>query len=183
MKNLKIKTVIMIALAMSISNAFYAQHDHSKMNMTHQNKEMMNHSSNNMVTLNNENLTKAYMHYTMINEALVQANPEKVQMASKMLVGILNSYGKDLDAAQVASQLASTSNIKEQRVLFSNLTSTFEPLLKGNIVEGEIFKTFCPMANNGGAYWFSNSSEIANPYLGKDMATCGSIKETFKATM
>lgn len=180
MKNLKIKPVVMVVLAMSLSNAFYAQHDHSKMNMEHQNKDMMNHHGNTMVKLNDENLTKAYMHYTMINEALVGASAAKVQMASKMLVGILNSYGKAPKAAQVATQLASTSDIKEQRVLFSDLTSAFEPLLKGNIVEGEIFKTFCPMANNGGSYWFSNSSKIANPYLSKDMATCGSVKETFK---
>ncbi|WP_428743279.1 DUF3347 domain-containing protein [Tenacibaculum sp.] len=169
----------MIAFIISGSNFIYAQHDHSKMDMKHGDHGMMEH--NNTVKLNDENLTKAYMHYTMINEALVEANAAKVQMVSKMLVGILNSYGKASDAAQVATQLASTSDIKEQRVLFSNLTLEFEPLLKGNIVEGEIFKTFCPMANNGGSYWFSNSSEIANPYLSKNMATCGSVKETFKS--
>lgn len=172
MKNLRIKSVVMIALAMSISSAIYAQHDHSKMNMNHE---------NNMVKLNDEKLTKAYMHYTMIKDALVEANASKVQMASKMLVGILKTYGNAPEAAEITMELASKSDIKEQRLLFSNLTSAFEPLLKGNIVEGEIFKTFCPMANNGGSYWFSNSSKIVNPYLGKDMATCGSVKETFKS--
>ena len=180
MKNLKIKSVVMIAFAMSISGIIYAQHDHSKMNTKQDDHGMMDHN-NNMVKLNDKNLTKAYMHYTMINESLVEANATKVQMASKMLVGILNSYGKASEAVQIATELASNSDIKEQRVLFSNLTSAFEPLLKGNIVEGEIFKTFCPMANKGGSYWFSNSSEIVNPYLGKDMATCGSVKETFKS--
>lgn len=180
MKNLKLKSAVMIAFILSVSNFTYAQHDHSKMNMEHQNKDMMNHYGNNMVKLNDENLTKAYMHYTMINEALVETNAAKVQMTSKMLVEILNSYGKASDAAQVATQLASTSDIKEQRVLFSNLTLEFEPLLKGNIVEGEIFKTFCPMANNGGSYWFSNSNKIENPYMDKAMSGCGSVKETFK---
>lgn len=183
MKNFKIKSIVIIILIMSISNVFYAQHDHSKMkmNMKHENKGKVMHHESNMVKLNDENLTKAYMHYTMIKEALVAANASKVQMASKMLVGILTTYGKALDAKEVASKLASSTDIKAQRVLFSDLTSAFEPLVKGNIVSGEIFKTFCPMANNGGAYWLSNSSTIINPYLGKDMATCGSVKETFKS--
>ena len=180
MKHLNIKSLVIIVLTMSVSSIIYAQHDHSKMNMKHEKKEEMNHKEN-MVKLNDENLTKAYMHYTMINKALVAADAKKVQMSSKMLVGILNSYGKAQEAKKVASELASNSTIKAQRVLFSNLTTAFEPLLKGNIVEGEIFKTFCPMANKGGSYWFSNSSKIVNPYFGKDMATCGSVKETFKS--
>lgn len=179
MKNLKIKSVVMIALAMSLTSVNYAQHDHSKMNMKQDNHSMMNHHDNNMVKLNDKNLTKAYMHYTMIKEALVEANATKVQMASKMLVGILNSYGKASEAEKVASEMVSKSNIMDQRIVFSKLTTAFEPLLKGNIVEGEIFKTFCPMANDGGSYWFSNSSKIVNPYLGKTMASCGSVKETF----
>lgn len=181
MKKCKIKSVVMIILIMSISNAFYAQHDHSKMKMSNENKGMTMHHDKNEVKLNDENLTKAYMHYTMIKEALVAANATKVQKASKMLVGILTTYGKALDAKEVASKLASSTDIKAQRILFSDLTSAFETLVKGNIVSGEIFKTFCPMANNGGAYWLSNSNTIVNPYLGKDMATCGSVKDTFKS--
>lgn len=179
MKNLK--SIMMIALAIGISSGIYAQHDHSKMNMDHKNNDMMDHHDNDLVKLNDENLTKAYMHYTMIYEALLEANATKVQMASKMLVKILSSYGKASEAEQVTAELASNSNIKEQRVLFSDLTTKFEPLLKGNITEGEIYKTFCPMANDGGSFWFSNSSKIENPYFGKTMSSCGSVKETFKS--
>jgi len=164
----------------SVTNVISAQHDHSKMNMKQDDHSMMNHDKS-MVKLNDKNLTKAYMHYTMINNALVEANAEKAQKASKMLVGILKKYGKATDAQKVAEDMASKSNIMDQRVIFSKLTTAFEPLVKGNIVSGEIFKTFCPMANNGGAYWLSNSNTIVNPYLGKDMATCGSVKVTFKS--
>ena len=181
MKNLKFKTVVMMALIMGVSSAIYAQHDHSKMNMKQDDHNMMDNNSN-MVKLNDKNLTKAYMHYTMINEALVEANSEKVQKASKMLVGILKKYGKAPEAEKVASEMASKSNIMDQRIVYAELTTAFEPLLKDNVVEGEIYKTFCPMANNGeGSYWFSNSSNIVNPYMNKAMATCGSVKETFKS--
>ena len=86
MKNLK--SVVIIALIMSVTNVISAQHDHSKMNMKQDDHNMMNHDKS-MVKLNDKNLTKAYMHYTMINNALIEANAEKIQKASKMLVGIL----------------------------------------------------------------------------------------------
>ncbi|WP_445735929.1 DUF3347 domain-containing protein [Mariniflexile sp.] len=180
MKNLKLKPVLMIALIMGMSSVVYAQHDHGKMNMKQDDHSMMDHGSN-MVKLNDKNLTKAYMHYTMINEALVEANPEKAQKASKMLVGALKNYGKATGAQKVAEEMASKSNIMDQRIVFSKLTTAFEPLLKDNVTEGEIYKNFCPMANVDGAYWFSNSDKIANPYMDKAMATCGSVKETFKS--
>tara|TARA_R110002049_G_scaffold37314_1_gene117738 strand:+ start:120 stop:659 length:540 start_codon:yes stop_codon:yes gene_type:complete len=178
MKNLK--SVVMIALIMSVTNVISAQHDHSKMNMKQDNHSMMNHDKS-MVKLNDKNLTKAYMHYTIINNALVEANAEKAQKASKMLFGILKKYGKATDAQKVAEDMASKSNIMDQRVIFSKLTTAFEPLLKDNVTEGEIYKNFCPMANDGGSYWFSNSNKIANPYMDKAMASCGSVKETFKS--
>lgn len=170
----------MIALIMGMSSVVYAQHDHGNMNMKQDDHGMMDHDTN-MVKLNDKNLTKAYMHYTMINEALVEANSEKAQKASKMLVGILKKYGKATDALKVAEDMASKSNIMDQRIVFSKLSTAFEPLLKENVTEGEIYKTFCPMANDGGSYWFSNSNKIKNPYMGKAMVSCGSVKETFKS--
>jgi Protein of unknown function (DUF3347) len=180
MKNLKLKSGVMLALVMSLSTFIYAQHDHSKMNMKKGDNGMMDHDKS-MVKLNDKNLTKAYMHYTMINDALVEANSEKAQKASKMLVGILSKYGKAPEAVKAATEMASKSNIMEQRIVFAELTTAFEPLLKDNVTEGEIFKNFCPMANDGGSFWFSNSSKIVNPYMGKAMSSCGNVKETFKS--
>ena len=180
MKNLKLKTVVIIALIMSITNVINAQHDHGKMNKKQGDHSMMDHDKS-MVKLNDKNLTKAYMHYSMIKEALVEANSEKAQKASKMLAGILKKYGEATNAQKVAEDMASKSNIIYQRIVFSKLTTAFEPLLKDNVVEGEIYKNFCPMANNGGSYWFSNSNKIVNPYMDEAMASCGSVKEIFKS--
>jgi len=178
MKNLK--TVVMMALTMSLSTFIYAQHDHGKMNMKQDNHSMMDHDKS-MVKLNDKNLTKAYMHYIMIKNALVEDNSKKVQKASKMLVGVLKKYGKAADAQKVAEDMAAKSNILDQRMVFAELTTAFEPLLKDNVSEGEIYKNFCPMANDGGSYWFSNSNKIINPYMGKAMASCGSVKDTYKS--
>jgi Cu(I)/Ag(I) efflux system membrane fusion protein len=40
---------------------------------------------------------------------------------------------------------------------------------------------YCPMANRDkGAYWFSETDEIRNPYFGEDMLGCGETRETLK---
>ena len=40
---------------------------------------------------------------------------------------------------------------------------------------------YCPMANRDqGAYWFSETEEIRNPYFGEDMLGCGENRETIK---
>ena len=44
-----------------------------------------------------------------------------------------------------------------------------------------LYQDFCPMYNNQkGAAWLSETKEIKNPYLGKKMPTCGSVKEEIK---
>ena len=49
------------------------------------------------------------------------------------------------------------------------------------MVDKPCTKMFCPMANDGkGAIWISEPQDIKNPYLGKAMPTCGTIKEEMK---
>lgn len=122
----KLKSLAKIALVMSISSGVCAQHDYSKTHMKQDDLAMMDPTSN-MVKLSDKNLTKAYMHYTMINEALVEADSEKAQNASKILVSILNQYGKAPDAKKVAAKMASMDNFMNQRIVFAELTTVFEP--------------------------------------------------------
>jgi Cu(I)/Ag(I) efflux system membrane fusion protein len=43
----------------------------------------------------------------------------------------------------------------------------------------KIYLLHCPMAfNNTGADWLSNATEIKNPYFGKDMLTCGEVRDS-----
>ncbi|PIX07522.1 MAG: hypothetical protein COZ76_02985 [Flavobacteriales bacterium CG_4_8_14_3_um_filter_35_10] len=180
MKKLNLKSVLFAAIAMSLSSLTFGQHDHNMMNMNHnggnvtQQKEMA-------VMLNNANLNKAYRHYSMIKEALFKDDIKKVQMASKMLIGILKTYGKAPEASVIAANLSKAKNIEEQRKLFAALTVAFEPLIKDHVSKGTIYKNFCPMANGEGAYWFSNSEQIVNPYFSGNMTTCGSVKQTYKS--
>ena len=169
MKKLNLKSVLLVVLTMSLSVLTYGQHDHN----------MMNNQSK-MVMLKDSNLNKAYMHYIMIRKDLFKADTKRVKMMSNMLVDILSNYGKAPDAKNAAARLAETSDIVMQRKLFAVLSLTFEPLLKGQVAKGTVYKNFCPMANGTGAYWFSNSEKIMNPYMGSAMPSCGEVKETFK---
>ena len=180
MKNINLKTVVLLAFAISLSNLICAQHNHGKMNKNHVPNNKVEHNDNTVV-LKDKNLNMAYVHYNMISIALVEANTEEVQKASEILVNKLKKYGNAKEAQELAEKMASNSNLGDQRLLFSELTTEFEPLVKNNIVEGQIYKNFCPMANGIGAYWFSTSEKIMNPYMAKAMVSCGSVKETFKS--
>jgi len=53
-------------------------------------------------------------------------------------------------------------------------------LVKGKLSSGNIYKDFCPMALDGGAYWLSSEKNILNPYYGDKMLKCGTVKEVLQ---
>jgi hypothetical protein len=82
-----------------------------------------------------------------------------------------------------AAKISSIKNLEKQRTSFSSLSNNLWSVVKGLKIKdnGAIYVDYCPMYNNNkGAYWLSKESAIKNPYYGKSMLTCGSIKETIK---
>ncbi|MGY8915099.1 MAG: DUF3347 domain-containing protein, partial [Flavobacteriales bacterium] len=77
-------------------------------------------------------------------------------------------------------KIASSDNLKSQRKAFSDLSNEMENLLRGTITSGKIYKDFCPMALNGGAYWLSAIKDIRNPYYGAQMISCGKVTEVIE---
>ena len=77
---------------------------------------------------------------------------------------------------------ANADKIDHQREHFEMLSKDIADLVKTFGNGGQtLYKDFCPMANDGkGASWISEVKEIKNPYMGKKMATCGSVKETYQ---
>jgi hypothetical protein len=200
MKKINLKSVLVLVIIAGSSMSTYAQSKHKMMDMKHKDTSMvkMKHDHNQMmkknhdntkmmemtnadVVLKDKNLNKAFMHYIMIKDALVNSETKKVQMMSKMLTTILNDYGNAVELSEISVKLGANEDLDTQRKLFAELTTAFEPLIKDNVSKGEIFKNYCPMANQKGAFWFSNSKLIVNPYMSKAMSSCGSVKETFKS--
>jgi len=87
------------------------------------------------------------------------------------------------DAGEHAEHIGKNGgNIAHQREHFIMLSKDIADLIKTFGNGGQIlYKDFCPMANDvKGAIWISETKDIKNPYLGKAMPTCGTMKEEMK---
>lgn len=80
------------------------------------------------------------------------------------------------------TSIGNLSDIEKQRIEFAPFNLTFYKSLKTfGLSNVTAYYQFCPMAlDNTGAYWFSDSSEIRNPYFGDAMLECGEVIETIK---
>ncbi len=108
---------------------------------------------------------------------LKEINAVKMETLSATEHTIWMKYYDKLKAD--ATKINTSKDIEKQRTafffFFNNLWSTVKGLkIKDN---GAIYIDYCPMKD---AYWLSKESAIKNPYYGKSMLTCGSIKETIK---
>ena len=86
------------------------------------------------------------------------------------------------DAKEHAEHIGSNGgNIKHQREHFDMLSKDIYQLVKTFGGGQKLYYDHCPMYNNKkGAYWLSETKEIANPYLGMAMPTCSTVKEELK---
>ena len=86
------------------------------------------------------------------------------------------------DAREHAEHIGSNAgNIKHQREHFDMLSKDIYQLVKTFGGGQKLYYDHCPMYNDGkGANWISETKDIANPYLGKSMPTCGTVKEELK---
>ncbi len=85
------------------------------------------------------------------------------------------------DAKEMAEHIGkSAGNIPHQREHFDMLSKDMVDLVKLFGAGEPLFVDHCPMYNNKGADWLSETKDIKNPYLGTKMPTCGSVKEELK---
>lgn len=108
---------------------------------------------------------------------LTEINAVKMESLSNADHIIWMKYYEKLKADVV--KISSTKSIEKQRTAFSSLSNNLWSTVKGLKIKdnGAIYVDYCPMKN---AYWLSKEAAIKNPYYGKSMLTCGSIKETIK---
>ncbi|MEO7048566.1 MAG: DUF3347 domain-containing protein [Ferruginibacter sp.] len=135
--------------------------------------------------------------YLQMKNAFTKDNSNAAADAGKILkVALINFDTKALsteaaanfndiadDAKEHADHIGmNAGNIKHQREHFEMLSKDIADLVKTFGNGGQtLYKDFCPMANNGkGAIWISEIKGIKNPYFGKAMSTCGTVKEEIK---
>ena len=165
------KTKMMMICLVLGSWAAYAQHDLTG----HEQKK----TDQAMVMFKDPKLGKAYEHYIHVKNSLVASDNEEAKASAIELSQALRNAKVSTASIEAATKLANTSDLDEQRKLFSTLSNEMATLVKdGKLSMGMLYLEYCPMANNNsGAYWLSNEKEIKNPYFGDKMMKCGSVKE------
>lgn len=127
-------------------------------------------------TFKDDGFKEAYQHYIHVKTALTASDAGEAAKGAKALAEALKGTEK---VADLANEIAGSSDLKVQRAAFSSLSNEMKALVKENIASGEVHLAYCPMAlNNSGAFWLTTVKEVKNPYFGDSMLTCGSIKET-----
>ena len=134
--------------------------------------------------------------YIQLKNAFTEDNSTAAATAGKALETIFKNFDKTTlaatqkkiyedvedDAREHAEHIgANNGNIEHQREHFEMLSKDMYDLVKAFGSDLVLYKDFCPMYNKGkGAFWLSETKDIKNPYLGKTMPTCGTIKEELK---
>jgi hypothetical protein len=144
-------------------------------------------------TSNVNGILHIYIH---MKNAFVNDDGKAAADAGNEMVKVLDNFDKSVfkdndrkqfedisdDMKENAEHIAANAhNIKHQREHFDMLSKDMYDLVKKFAAGQPIYVDYCPMYNNNkGATWLSETKEIRNPYFGKDMNTCGSIKEELK---
>jgi len=135
-------------------------------------------------------------HYFDMKNALANDDGQGAADAGKAMVGALGKLDttaltsdqkrvyRDMadDIRENAEHIgANAGKIAHQREHFEMLSKDMYDLIKKCGAGQTVYQDFCPTYNNKkGAAWVSEFKEIKNPYLGKKMTNCGSVKEEIK---
>ena len=134
--------------------------------------------------------------YLQLKNAFTNDNTNDAATAGKALEAAFKAFDKsaltadqvkifediEADAREHAEHIgANAGKIEHQREHFDLLSKDMYDLVKALGAGQTLYKDFCPMYNdNKGAIWLSESKDIKNPYFGKAMSSCGTVKEELK---
>ncbi|UPK68474.1 DUF3347 domain-containing protein [Chitinophaga filiformis] len=134
--------------------------------------------------------------YLDMKNALAADNDKGTATAGDAMVAAFGKFDKasltaeqkkiyediESDAREHAAHIGKNAgNIKHQREHFDMLSKDMYELVKTFGAGKHLYYDHCPMYNKGkGADWISETKDIANPYLGKEMPACGTVKEELK---
>lgn len=78
------------------------------------------------------------------------------------------------EAARAADSLAGTGDLDTARAAFGEVSRFLMPVAAADagLVEG-LWPYECPMVTDGFGEWFQPGDDMANPYMGPEMLTCG----------
>ncbi len=86
------------------------------------------------------------------------------------------------DCKEMAEHISTNGGkIAHQRENFDMMSTDIYDLVKVIKPQQPLYVDQCPKYNGGkGAIWLSETKDIKNPYMGKSMPACGTVKEELK---
>lgn len=129
-------------------------------------------------------VSKIYQNYLNIKNALVSDNADGASKYATEFVKSVesvnhNSIPKSIseNLKKNAKQIADGKNIDSQRTSFAKLSTDMSSLSTSYKLDDNIvYVIYCPMKK---ANWLSSEEEVKNPFYGKSMLTCGSVKSKY----
>ncbi len=141
-------------------------------------------------------ISEIVKNYLALKNALTADKTNEAAAAGKALEATIKSFNKTAlteaqkkvfadvedDAREHAEHIgANGGNIEHQREHFDTLSKDIYALVKAFGAGQTLYQDFCPMYNDKkGATWLSETKDINNPYYGKKMSSCGTMKEELK---
>jgi Cu(I)/Ag(I) efflux system membrane fusion protein len=119
---------------------------------------------------------EVYGHYIAIQKELAKDSmkgvDEHANAISTAAKGDANALSPTV--AKQAEALAKAKDIKTARQAFKPLSDSLIKYLADNKAgKGVYHEAYCPMAKAG---WLQTEKEVRNPYYGKSMLDCGTLK-------
>lgn len=200
MKNICAVIVLAFVIIFNLDTNIVAQekhHQHSKKETTVVKSEENTTSTSLVVDARvAASIKEIVENYLQLKNALVNDNTQDAATVGKKIVSALEKLNKSFltadqkklyedvedDAREHAEHIGENAgNIEHQREHFDMLSNDLYDLVKEFGSGQVLYKDFCSMYNDKkGAIWLSETKEIKNPYYGKKMETCGSVKEEIK---
>ena len=144
----------------------------------------------------NGSMKEMVAQYLQMKNALVNDNGKEAAAAGNAYVESMGKMDKNSltgdkkkkwdalsdDAQEMAQHIGKNADkLAHQREHFDMLSKDMYDMVKTFGAGQTLYKDYCPMANDKkGATWLSETKEIKNPYMGKQMPTCGIMKEEIK---
>lgn len=193
----KISIILIFAMAITFTACNNKQEKETDENATEQTEQVSTTTTTPTNTATASTTAKEIIdNYLQLKNGLANDKSDEVATAGKALETAIKGFDKsalndeqkksfediESDAVEHAQHIsANAGNIKHQREHFDLLSKDMYDFVKAFGAGQTLYKDFCPMYNdNKGAIWLSETKEIKNPYYGKAMSSCGSMKEELK---
>lgn len=113
--------------------------------------------------------------YLKVSQALAADDLDSAKRAATDLTTKAKAGGNEA-LANHASESAKSDSLEKAREHFKMASSEASKLAEG---QSGYYLMTCPMAK---ADWVQSNPKVSNPYLGKSMPNCGSVKEQKKTS-